>query len=254
MWFDKVDPRDPLQLTNGVYGVLVRYYFLNNTNVWMWDLYGNDEIKGLEITPTKKSSMEYGGRFQLPLINGEAGFSYHHRNTDISGLETLVSYNGDASVPENRFGLDGKWDIGIGVWFEAVLVHEQTDLPRLKYQRQWTVGADYTFDIGNGLTALTEFFRSDNPNDAFGQARGVSFSALSMNYPLGVIDRLSALLYFNWTNHDWYRLVTWQKTYDNWIFYLLGFWNPKTIQFFQTQTINNTFAGTGIQFMAAFNH
>ncbi|MCK5168244.1 MAG: hypothetical protein KAQ75_00080 [Bacteroidales bacterium] len=36
MWFDKIDPRDPLQLTDGVYGVLGRYYFLNNANIWLW--------------------------------------------------------------------------------------------------------------------------------------------------------------------------------------------------------------------------
>jgi len=26
MWFDKIDPRDPLQLTDGVYALLARYY------------------------------------------------------------------------------------------------------------------------------------------------------------------------------------------------------------------------------------
>ena len=41
MWFDQVDPRDPLQLTDGVWGVLGRYYFLNNANIWLWGLYGN---------------------------------------------------------------------------------------------------------------------------------------------------------------------------------------------------------------------
>ena len=32
MWFDQVDPRDPLQMTDGVWGLLGRYYFLNNPN------------------------------------------------------------------------------------------------------------------------------------------------------------------------------------------------------------------------------
>ena len=254
MWFDRIDPRDPLQLTDGVTGLLLRYYFLDNTNIWLWGLYGNTNAKGLEITPTINSSIEYGGRFQLPLLNGEAGFSYHHRNTNMSGIDALLRNDEDASVPENRIGIDGKWDIGIGVWFEAVIIHTQTDFPILKYQRQWTLGADYTFDMGNGLNALTEFFRSENPSKVFSQASGTSFSALEMNYPLGVIDRLSGILYFDWTNNKWYRFVTWQQTYDNWIFYLLGFWNPKTIQLYQTQTGSTSFAGTGIQIMAVFNH
>jgi hypothetical protein len=28
MWFDQMDPRDPLQLTDGVWGILGRYYTL----------------------------------------------------------------------------------------------------------------------------------------------------------------------------------------------------------------------------------
>jgi len=39
MWFDRIDPRDPLKLTDGVYGLLLRYYFHNNTNIWLWGLY-----------------------------------------------------------------------------------------------------------------------------------------------------------------------------------------------------------------------
>ena len=35
MWFDQVDPRDPLQLTDGVWGILGRYYFLNNVNIFI---------------------------------------------------------------------------------------------------------------------------------------------------------------------------------------------------------------------------
>jgi hypothetical protein len=30
MWFDRVDPRDPLKLTDGVYGLRYKYSFLNN--------------------------------------------------------------------------------------------------------------------------------------------------------------------------------------------------------------------------------
>ena len=48
MWFDGVDVRDPLQLTDGVYGALGRYYFPNNANIWLWTLMGNDKPKGYE--------------------------------------------------------------------------------------------------------------------------------------------------------------------------------------------------------------
>jgi hypothetical protein len=254
MWFDKVDPRDPLQLTDGVYGLLARYYFLSNANIWLWGLYGNDETKGWESAPTRKKSVEYGGRVQTPLWSGELGATYHHREADFSGLPELPITASESPVPENRFALDGKWSIGIGIWFEAVLIHEQTDFPGMKYQRQWTLGSDYTFDVGDGLTALAEYFRSENPDKPFASANGLGFSGLSLNYPLGVLDRVSVMVYRDWTNHDWYRLATWQRTYDNWVLYLLGFWDPQTIQLYRTQGGSSSFAGTGIQLMVVFNH
>jgi len=32
-WFDQLNPTDPLQLTDGVYGIRYRYFFLNNANL-----------------------------------------------------------------------------------------------------------------------------------------------------------------------------------------------------------------------------
>ncbi len=254
MWFDALDPRDPLQMTDGVYGVLLRYYFLNNSNIWFWALYGNDERKGWELTPTEKKTAEFGGRIQTPLGNGEVAVSYHHRKADLTRLMTSTVLSTNHSVPENRFALDGKWDIGPGIWFEAVVVHQQTDLADLRYQRQWTLGADYRFDVGNGLTALAEYLRSETSDRLFGQANGIGFSALSLNYPLGLVDRLSGILYYDWTNDQWYRLVMWQRTYDDWTLYLQGFWNPEIIRLYQNQASGNPFAGTGIRFILVFNH
>ncbi len=254
MWFDKIDPRDPLQLTDGVYGMLMRYYFMSNANIWLWGLYGNNETKGWETFPTQKKSIEFGGRVQLSVWDGEAGLSYHHREADLSNLPGILTDTAGYSVPENRFALDGKWDIGIGVWFEAVIIHQQTEIPGMKYQRLWTLGADYTFDIGNGLTVLTEYFRDDHPNNIFGPTDGIGFSGLSLNYSLGTLDRISAMFYRDWTDQDWYRLFTIQRTYDNWIIYFIGFWNPNNMQLYRIQGGTNPFAGTGLQVMLVFNH
>jgi hypothetical protein len=254
MWFDRVDPRDPLQLTDGVYAMLARYTFLNNANIWLWGLYGNDDTKGWELTPTEKKTSEYGGRVQSPLWTGEIGVTYHHRRADLSSLIPMPMDTSSFIAPEDRLGLDGKWDVGIGVWFESVLIRQESDLLLMRYQRQWTVGADYTFAVGNGLYAATEYFRSDNPREPFASSEGRGFSALSLNYPIGVVDQVSAMFYRDWNNHEWYRLMTWQRTYDNWSFYLIGFWDPKNIQLYSNQTGENPFAGTGLQIMVVFNH
>lgn len=255
MWFDRIDPRDPLRLTDGVYGLLLRYYFLNNANIWFWGLYGNDEIKGWEVAPTTEQSVEYGGRVQTPLFKGEVGLTYHHRQADFTPTALPLDRIHDVtSVPEDRLGLDGKWDIGVGLWFEGALIHQKTDFPGIKYRRLWTVGVDYTFGVGNGLSAVGEYFNSESADQAFSSGEGQSFSALSMNYPLGLVDNVSAILYYDWENQDWYRTVTWQRTYDNWSFYLIGFWNPEELRLNPNQTGNNPFAGKGLQFMVVFNH
>jgi hypothetical protein len=254
MWFDRIDPRDPLQLTDGVYGVLARYYFLDNANIWLWGLYGNDDTKGWELTPTETKTLEYGGRAQSPLWTGEVGVTYHHRRADLTSLILAPQSIGSPFAPENRVGLDGKWDIGIGAWFEAVLIHQKSDILRFPYQRQWTVGADYTFAVGNGLYAATEYFRTDNSSETFDSGDGAGFSGLTLNYPVGIIDQVSAIFYRDWRNQQWYRLMNWQRTYDNWSLYLLAFWNPENIQIYRTQSGTNAFAGTGFQVMVVFSH
>ena len=52
MWFDHMDPRDPLQLTDGVYAVLGRYFFQNNANIWLWGLLPGKTAKGSRSLPS----------------------------------------------------------------------------------------------------------------------------------------------------------------------------------------------------------
>jgi hypothetical protein len=254
MWFDRMDPRDPLQLTEGVYGLLGRYYFLNNANVWIWGLLGNDETKGWEIFPSEKDSVEFGGRVQTPLFNGEIAFSYHHRKVDLQNQIFPIPLSYEGSIPENRFGLDGKWDLGIGVWFEGALIHQDQELSSLRYKRLINVGMDYTFDLGNGLNFIGEYFTMATSDNAFDSGEAISISAVSVNYPLGLLDNITAIIFYDWDNQDWYRYLRWQREYDNWGIYLMGFWNPDEFMIYQTRQEESPFAGKGVQLMVVFNH
>ena len=160
-WFDSVDPRDPLQITDGVYGLLLREYFPGNFTMWVWGLYGNDKLKGFEISPTRARTPEYGGRFQSPLFKGELAFTTHHRRADLSKGVASYTAPDDPLARESRYALDGKWDIGIGVWFEGALVHQTRPATASANTEAFTVGADYTFGVGNGLHVLGEFFIQD---------------------------------------------------------------------------------------------
>lgn len=254
MWFDKIDPRDPLKLTDGVYGLLLRYYFQNNANIWLWGLYDNNEIKGWEIAPTKDNGIEFGGRFQTPLFSGEAGLTYHHRKSDLSKTPSLAALSTQKYFEENRFAFDGKWDAEIGLWLEGAVIHRDIDIPFIKYQRMITVGADYTFDLGNGLHVLSEFFNTENSDKFLGNGDGTNFAGISADYPIGLFDNASAFYYRDWTNEENYFTVTWQRTYDNWMIYLIGFFNPENAVLNQTKSESNSLAGNGFQIMVVFNH
>lgn len=249
MWFDAIDPRDPLQMTDGVYGILARYFFPDNSNVWTWGLYGNNERKGLEVFPTEKNSMEFGGRIQHPLGTGEVGATVHYRSVDLSPFSPALKFS-----DESRYALDGKWDIGIGLWFEIVVLNRKSPVHELNYQRLWTIGTDYTFPVGSGVNAVIEYFRSENPNRPAGAPDGSEFSAVSISYQLSLLDRVSVIIYRDWRTADWYRIISAQRTYDSLAMFVIGFWNPPSMLIAQQQSGNTPFAGTGIQLMAAWNH
>jgi len=268
MWFNRLDPRDPLQLTDGVYGLLLRYYLMNNANIWLWGLIGNQDTRGWEVVPTAEKKPEWGGRIQYPVPAGEIAISMHHREIDIvKGINSISALPGLPSsfvnpdmipaqdpVSENRIGFDGKWDIEIGFWTEAALIHQDIDWMPYKYQRMINVGADYTFGLGNGLHTLYEHFWYDMAEKASAKGEGLEFSALSASYPIGLMDQISGMLYYDWENSEWYRFINYQRTYDNLMIYIIGFWNPEQFQIYQTTQQNSLFAGKGFQLMLVFNH
>lgn len=253
MWFDRLDPRDPLQLTDGVYGLLLRYYFINNTNIWAWGLYGNNEPKGRETLPTQDDSIEYGGRLQVPLFKGEIAATYHHRRADLQFPATAFLPEPQAA-PEDRYALDGKWDVGIGIWFEAALTHQQHQHLPLPWQRAWNTGLDYTFDIGNGLYALGEHYNLARTGEAFDSGEYISFSAVLLRYPLGLLDEITGIFYYDWENEEWYRFFSWQRTYDKWRINVIGFWNPENFKIYPNASGTNPFVGNGFQITIVFNY
>ncbi len=254
MWFDSLDPRDPLQLTDGVCGLLLRYYFIDNTNIWLWGLYGNEKNKGWEAIPTQKDTVEYGGRVQIPLFAGELAMTYHHRRADI-GKSTLFQIPPGTNITaENRYALDGKWDIGIGLWFEGALIHQQGEFLPTPWQRALNIGLDYTFGIGNGLYLMGEHFNLARTQEAFASGNDINFSAILIRYPLGLLDEITGILYYDWENEEFYRFISWQRTYDKWRFNVIGFWNPEDFLIYPTASGNNPFVGKGFQVTVIFNY
>jgi hypothetical protein len=252
MWFDRIDPRDPLQLTDGVWGLLARYYFLNNTNVWLWGLYGNSGTKGWEQIPVNKKIPEFGGRLQFPLPSGEIAFSYHHRIADSRNMGSQVDPYEE--IPENRIGFDAKWDMKAGLWFEGSLSHKGKEIGNLTNQVLMNAGIDYTFKVGSGLYVAAEQLLVTSDVKAFTFTNNATYSLLTLNYPVGLFDRLSTILYYGWSSGQVYSFLTWQRQFDKFMFYTMAYWNPDQVLIPSESGSQNVFAGKGIQFMVVFNH
>jgi len=259
MWFDRIDPRDPLQLAEGVSALLLRYYFMNNANVWLWGLYGNDETKGWEAFPTEENTVESGGRAQYPIGTGEIAFTTHHRQLYAS---KECDELGDCYLtsPERRYALDGHWDLGVGFWFEAVVVQiadldVSAELPSIeaklnKWQKFFTLGVDYTFSLGNGLHVMYEHFLGGGSEELFSSNRDADFSGISLSYPFGLVDSLTGIVFYDWQNENPYYYATWKRTYDNWAINVSTFINPEISSILGA----STFRGKGVRLMVIHNH
>lgn len=252
MWFDQIDPRDPLKLTDGVWGVLGRYYFLNNANIWLWGLYGNNNPKGWELAGTSKGKPEFGGRIQYPVPLGEAALTYHHRTASVQN--PMVSVSNLLDVPENRYGFDLRLDWFLGTWVEASWIHKNAELGMFNNQEVLNLGLDYTIGIGSGLYIAYEQLILAYDKEAFGFENSISFSLFSMSYPLGLFDNITGIVYYDWYNNNAYNFVNYQHQFNNLSLYLMGYWNPENYNIPTQGGSTQLFGGKGVQLMLVWNH
>lgn len=251
-WFDEIDPRDPLQLTNGVYALLGRYYFMNNANIWLWMLYGNEKTRGFEVVPSNEHIPEFGGRFQYPVPVGELALSYHHRTADTRDVIGLPAYE---KVPENRIGLDGKWDVEVGLWFEAVYVGKTKDVGQLTHQHYLTLGTDYTFGLGNGLNFVAEHMLAAFDEKAFAFDGAVSnTSAATIMYPLTLNDNINSVFYYSWEEKAFSAFVSYEHQFRRLVGYVMAYYNTETTQLLQQNELLYNLTGPGLRLMVVFNH
>lgn len=202
-WFDTINPTDPTQTSKGVDALLGRYYFLNNTNLWLWAI--NPEKKKL-LTPEtvmKTKAIEFGGRIQYPFKYCEAALTYHHRTFENSDFST-----------ENRFGLDCRWDWEIGFWFET-MISRFSGQDTTYFSHFFTGGADYTFNIGNGLGVLAEhmFYSKSTQNlpEPFAESYA---TAILITYPINLFDSTKFIVSYDWISENFSYFASYGKNYD----------------------------------------
>jgi hypothetical protein len=254
MWFDQTDVRDPLKLTRGIHALLGRYSFQNNASVWLWSMLGNDEPRGWDTAPSDPDVLELGGRVQVPVPAGEVAGSYHRRTAEQELPSLPGQVPGRERFGEQRWGVDGRWDVGVGFWVEACAIHQDHQLEQLRWQRLGNIGVDYTFDVGNGLTTLVEQFVFERSAELGVSGTGPQFTAGSMQYLVGPPDRLRAIVYYEWEADRFYRMLSWERQYDHWSFHAAGFWNPEDARLFPQADAMAGMAGRGFQLLVAYDH
>jgi len=213
-WFDNINPHDPTKTTEGVKAILGRYYFLNNTNIWLWGIWGDQNETSFNRFFYDEDNLEFGGRIQYPFQYCEAGFSVHHSPTDSLTFDT-----------ETKYGLDLRWDMTLGFWIESSLnVYNNSE--NNNYSRLFTLGTDYTFGIGNGIYCLFEHqYFSDPQEDIWEPTVKSGASSLLISYPLGMFDLVRSIVSYSWQSELYNFFFSYNRNYDYLSIYVNLFWN-----------------------------
>lgn len=252
MWFDRIDPRDPLQLTDGVTALLGRYFFLNNANIWLWGLYGNEKPGVWDIGKTQKHVPEAGGRFQFPIGKGEMAFTGHFRQVDTAGLPLQAS--AFAGIPEAKFGIDGKWDVGPGIWFEGTRVHKFRETGVLNHQTMLNLGMDYTFGILNGITVGAEYLMVSAHRDPLRLKDPFHLTAFSASTPLSLSDQISAIVFAEWESRVSYAYLSYRHQFQKLSIYGMAFLSSSGEGLPVLAGTNAALLGNGFQIMVVYHH
>jgi hypothetical protein len=248
MWFDALDPTDPLELTSGVTGLSATYHYDFGWSSQAWILLADDPI-GWEVFPDKSGTVETGGRINIPSNQGQIGVSTHFRIADIDTF-----YSDDLDLYEGRIGLDGFWDVGIGLWVESVYKHQELSTEPFLEQIQATLGADYTIWVGNGLHLMAEHMVVNTWNSPLIEDQTLQLTTAMLSYSPTMFDQMSLLVLMNWENETPLAYLSWGRTYDNFRFSAGAFYTKLDETQSNTSAFSSDFSGKGIQLTVAYNH
>jgi len=244
-WFDTLDPRDPLQLTTGVIGVRFKAYS-QRTTTQVWVLENTSSLRGWEWIPGSGNAPELGGRF-LMTAGGDMGLTVHTRSIRI---DPNLGDGSSDSGREWRFALDGMWDIGPGVWFEGVLTHRNlSEFSSWNQETSFSIGMDYTFPIGQGITTTVEFLDA-RLGTISNSVRNNQFSAVEVRLPLTITDQLSWVVFSDIHSGLTISTLSWQRILDAWILYVAWVSHSQVA----STRFNNTGLGDGLTLLLVFNH
>lgn len=217
-WFDRLDPRDPLSLSRGQWGLVSKIFYSDGANAWLWGLYGNRDPRQWESEGTYGRRPEFGGRWEWTLPRGEMALSAHRRWVEIPETQTIK--------PEPRLGLEGNWDLGLGLWGEACWMGRRA-ADSFSHRKILMAGADYTLSLGQGIHLAGEHlvFSDGAHFNEFTETR--QLSAISVASHPGLLDDLKLIGYYDWRSSQPYFFMDWGRGMKWLTLHLSAFWGPK---------------------------
>jgi len=248
-WFDSLDPKDPTGQTDGVTAARLKYFGRYGITYWGWLIHPEDG----EIASR-------GGRIEFPILGlGDLGTSYHHRPA--YSLNKIPPRSGISLVyvtsAEDRYSLDFRADVVVGLWSEILKSKSSQDKFGAPFDRNiYMVGGDYTFPIGNGLYFLAEHMIDEVKPKAFLKDIQTEFSAIMVNYPIGVFDNFTLITEYDWEGERRFNFVNYSRIYDNIDFNLIIAFNPERDEFSKEELLLSGFTqfGNNIQLIIIYNH
>ena len=213
-WFDRLSPLDKSEETEGVVAALGSIALGSTGKMMLWAIRSEDECRGNEFIPSLPDMVEPGARLELPAGPVFTGLSYHYRKAGTSSFP---------ETEEHRLGFDLRWDGLFGAWLESSgsYFSSEDEVPYPSLQTAFSLGADYTVGLGNGLYLRQETgFMHVSGEDFAALHTETLNTALLISYPMSLLDNVQALGVYDWSS----RLVTTtlqiSRIYDYWSFFL----------------------------------
>ena len=219
-WFDTIDPEDPTGQTEGVEAFRLRYFPSNAVSLWAWAI-NND-----------KDTLSIGGRGEFSTSLGEWGLTYHQNPS--KSLWIIGQGGIPVMGPHYRLAIDYRYDGFIGFWNESAIIQsDNMDINMV------TVGADYTFPIGNGILVMTESMFISNKDNILTSSQ--TFTAFIASMPMGMFYNLMLISTLDWDENNSYNYVRFSSAFDSFSINCMASINPRE-------------AGNSIQLMFIYNH
>lgn len=150
-------------------------------------------------------------------------------------------------------GLDGEWDVGVGLWFELAYIRKHKDLDVLTHQALLNIGIDYTLPVGNGLGVTLEHLTITYDPSFLAATAPARTTAVLFTYPLSLFGSLSTVGVYAWEGSDVTFQLNYAHQFPSWTGYVMLFQNPTMQMGIQNNELVSQFQGPGIWLMGVKN-